>query len=129
MTAQHADSGAARKRGAAVLAEHDDEPGWTVDEFDRPVYECQCGDRSPALMKDWIGPEDVEAAAKWWRLHVAAALADAGLLAHQGPDQPDEVGCGYCGESLTAHYTGKAAYHLPCAARVYGDSFDVGGDR
>ena len=66
---------------AEVLAEHDDAPGWTCDEGAMPVYECQCGARSPEIAQDWIGPEEVAFAAAWHRAHVAAALAAAGCLA------------------------------------------------
>lgn len=57
-----------------LLAEHDDPPGWTGNEVDRPVYQCSCGDRSPALDRDYIGPEDVEWAAAWHRAHLAEVL-------------------------------------------------------
>lgn len=58
-----------------AMIEHDDPPGWTCDDSDMLVYECNCGDRSPALDHDHIGPEDVEAAAAWHRLHVANAVS------------------------------------------------------
>ncbi|GEB17237.1 hypothetical protein GUY44_11830 [Pimelobacter simplex] len=60
---------------AAILAEHDDPPGWTSDDNDMPVYECNCGDRSPALDHDYIYPSDAEDAAAWHRGHVAAHAA------------------------------------------------------
>lgn len=66
-----------RETCKAVLAEHDDPTGWTCDDADAPVYECQCGDRSPALDHDHIYPEDVEAAAAWHRAHVADTLTRA----------------------------------------------------
>lgn len=64
---------------AKVLAEHDNEPGWTCGDDDMPVYECQCGDRSPAITHDFIFPEDCEAAAQWHREHIATVI----LLARQ----------------------------------------------
>lgn len=83
---------------AEALSEHDDQgfplapsaaganlpepPGWTCDDDDRLVYECLCGDRSPALDQDYIGPDDAETAGAWHRAHVAHAALDvlAGLI-------------------------------------------------
>lgn len=62
---------------AEALSEHDDPPGWTCDGDDRLVYECLCGDRSPALDQDYIGPDDAETAGAWHRAHVARAALDA----------------------------------------------------
>ncbi|WP_418060792.1 hypothetical protein [Pimelobacter simplex] len=79
---------------AAALAEHDDPPGWTSDDNDMPVYECNCGDQSPALDHDYIRPSDAEDAAAWHRGHVAShierILADRLAVAEQMPE-PDHV--------------------------------------
>ena len=63
------------ERLVKALAEHDDPPGWTCDYGDRPVYECLCGDRSPAIDHEYIDADDVEAASAWHRAHIAADLA------------------------------------------------------
>lgn len=62
---------------AGVLAEHDDPLGWTCDDNDASVYECNCGDRSPALETNHIHPKDCDDAAHWHRAHVAAMQAAA----------------------------------------------------
>lgn len=72
-----------REAIATEFVDHDEE-GWTTDDNDRPVYECQCGDRSPALDHDAIYPEDVEAAAGWHRRHLADAALRV-LAAHPAP--------------------------------------------
>lgn len=70
---------------AGLLAECDDPPGWTTlnDDDDALVYECSCGDQSPALAHEYILAESVEAAVDWHRRHIASAIADrlAPLLA------------------------------------------------
>lgn len=80
-----ADEGTVEKV-AEELSAHDDLPGWTCDDDDRLVYECLCGDRSPVLDQDYIGPDDAETAGAWHRAHVArAALAAlAGLIGGEG---------------------------------------------
>ena len=59
------------------LAEHDDPPGWTTNAADALVYECQCGNQSPALDHDFIWPQDADNGGDWHRAHVAAEIARA----------------------------------------------------
>lgn len=107
-----------REQIAAVLAEHRMTGNWLNDS-----QLCRCGEWV-VMGRYWERPVGDPFAD-----HQADALLASGLIPDATTVEPDEVGCGYCGESLTANYTGSAAYHLPCAARVYGDAFDVEGDR
>lgn len=66
----------ARDDLARVLAEHEDPTGWTFGDGDdlSLVYECACGDRSPALANETIHTEEAEVAAQWHREHQADAV-------------------------------------------------------
>jgi hypothetical protein len=75
----------------AVLRECDDAVGWTnlVSDEDALVYECACGDQSPVLAREWVGPAEVWAAADWHRAHVADRLVALGE--QQGTHSPGET--------------------------------------
>ena len=113
--AQHPDSGAARERVAEVLAAHVLQPfnpaclcGWDWDPREVVLPSQVDFDPDRYLLPGVVRPRQ-------HRAHVAAALADAGLLAHQTPDRPEVTRVGLSEEERLhlARCVYSVTNHLP----------------